>query len=95
MAKTTQRQRWAHLESLRYRNGLNQRALAERLGISAVYMSQLESGARRVTPELLVKMAGVLDTPVDELEASRPHVTYPTPKLQRHLDRRTRGKEVA
>lgn len=94
MPEAPKRQRWNHLESLRYQRGLNQRALAERVGISTAYMSELESGARRVTPDLLVRFATALDADVERLEQTRPKVIYPTPPLDRDRDRRINRRRI-
>jgi len=51
------------LLSLRHHRQLTQEELARELGISASYLSLLESGKRRVTRRILRSMAGYLDVP--------------------------------
>jgi transcriptional regulator with XRE-family HTH domain len=84
MAKTP-RQRWTYLENRRLTLRMTQADLAARVAISESYMSQLESGARGLSrnPELLHRLAGALNTTVEELLASRPKVIYPTPPTER------------
>ncbi|MBM9504513.1 helix-turn-helix transcriptional regulator [Streptomyces sp. KK5PA1] len=52
----------------RLRAGLTKSALAQRVGISAQLMSDIESGWRSATPEVLPRIAGVLNCPVTALE---------------------------
>lgn len=47
--------------------GLSQAALAEQAGISAAYLSQIESGKRDGTAEVLAKLAAVLGITLDDL----------------------------
>ncbi len=51
----------------RHHRGLTQQALAERVGISKPYLSQIESGKRQGTVETLVAIARALDVPLDVL----------------------------
>lgn len=48
--------------------GLMQQELAERVGISISYMSEIESGTRSPRPELLQLMANALDVDVKSVE---------------------------
>lgn len=50
------------LRELRCTRGLSQRAMAESLGISVSYLSQIESGDRPITPKVLAKLAQSLPT---------------------------------
>lgn len=47
--------------------GLSGKALALRLGISQPYLSQMEKGSRDPSPDLLNKLADVLQIPIDVL----------------------------
>jgi DNA-binding XRE family transcriptional regulator len=51
----------------REHRGLTQRQLAEAVGISAPYLSQLESGKRRGTTEVLSAIAEALDLALDDI----------------------------
>lgn len=51
---------------------ITQVALAEALGITQGYVSEIERGTRGTSPELLAKIAEVLDCPVETLERARP-----------------------
>ena len=48
------------IAELRRGLGLTQKALAERLGISAPYMSQMEHGSENLTLRTMVKLAAAL-----------------------------------
>lgn len=47
----------AKIRRLRMAQGLTQAALADRLGISPAYLNLIENGRRRLTPELLIRLA--------------------------------------
>lgn len=47
--------------------GLTQQKLAEQVGISAPYLSQLETGRREGTPEVLLNIARILDLSLDDI----------------------------
>jgi len=47
----------AKIRRLRLAQGLTQAALADRLGISPAYLNLLENGRRRLTPDLLIRLA--------------------------------------
>lgn len=47
----------AKIRRLRLAQGLTQAALADRLGISPAYLNLIENGRRRVTPDLLIRLA--------------------------------------
>jgi predicted transcriptional regulator/transcriptional regulator with XRE-family HTH domain len=51
----------SRIRRARLERGLTQASLAERIGISASYLNLLEHGRRRVSAELLVRIAGALD----------------------------------
>lgn len=50
--------------------GLNQQQVAEKAGISKPYLSQLESGQRKGTTEVLSAIARALNVSLDDLVAS-------------------------
>lgn len=49
---------------------LRQMELAERAKISQSYLSQLEAGAKRPSPFILIRLAAAFDLPLDKLDAS-------------------------
>lgn len=51
----------------RERRDLTQTELAEAAGISRAYMSQIESGSRTGTPEVLARIARALRVSLDDL----------------------------
>lgn len=51
----------------REHRGLSQANVAEQAGISAAYLSQIESGTRDGTAEVLGKIAAALDVTQDDL----------------------------
>jgi transcriptional regulator with XRE-family HTH domain len=56
-----------NIKKYRGRRGWNQLFLAEKIGISANYLSAVETGKGWVTPQTLVKLANALDIEVFEL----------------------------
>jgi len=54
---------------LRQHRGLTQRQLAERAGLNAVYLSQIENGKRTGSVETLGRIARNLDVDLDDLVA--------------------------
>lgn len=58
-----------NLTLLRKSKGLSGRTVAGSLGISAGYYSQLESGQRAITPNLITELAKVLDEPEEIIKA--------------------------
>jgi transcriptional regulator with XRE-family HTH domain len=56
-----------NIRASRERVGLSQRELADRTGISARYISQLENGAPNVTVEVLDKLARGLNCTANQL----------------------------
>lgn len=57
----------SRIQSLRRRQGLNQRDLGERAGLDRAYVSMLENGRRNVSVGVLLRIAGALDISVEEL----------------------------
>lgn len=51
----------ARVRRLRLSQGLTQAGLAERLSISPAYLNLLENGRRRLTPDLLIRLARMFD----------------------------------
>jgi DNA-binding Xre family transcriptional regulator len=51
----------------REHRGLKAKELAERAGISAPYLSQLESGEREASLDVIKKIAAALDVAIDDL----------------------------
>lgn len=55
----------------REKSGLTKTALAETLGVSLSLISEIESGTRNATPQLLTQMAQALNCPLVVLERKR------------------------
>lgn len=55
------------LKRLRARRGLTQEALAQRAGTTRVTIARLETGTRRPSVDLLLRLAKALKTPVADL----------------------------
>lgn len=55
------------LRTLRERNGITQRQLAEQLGFTNAYVSYLESGRKKPNVELVLKIADIFQVTTDEL----------------------------
>lgn len=51
----------------RQHRGLTQAELAEKVGISDPYLSQLETGRRKGSPEVLLNVASALDLSLDDI----------------------------
>lgn len=56
-----------YLRDLRMKNRFSLRALAAKAGISGSYLSQIETGERRATAEMLRRLAPVYGVPVRDL----------------------------
>ena len=56
------------IRELREEQDISLREFAKNLDLSAAHMSDIELGRRYPSPELLKRIAGKLDTPVEELE---------------------------
>ena len=54
----------SRVRALRSRKGLTQKAMAERLGISASYLNLIEHNRRPLSVEVLLKLATVFDVDV-------------------------------
>jgi transcriptional regulator with XRE-family HTH domain len=62
------------VRSIRMFNGLKQNEMAQKLGISATYLCDIEAGRRRVTEDLRKKIAmvfGVSDELIEALKRSK------------------------
>jgi len=57
----------ANIKRRRKDFGLTQGVLAKEIGLSTVFISQIENGVRKPSLETLVKIAGVLNVSVDLL----------------------------
>lgn len=64
----------ARLTQARLRAGLTKRAVAERLGVSAAAVGQYEAGITRPRPDLVPKLAALLDVPAEFFLPGRPRV---------------------
>lgn len=61
----------AALTYAREQAGLSRTQLAERLGVSLSLVSEMESGTRSATPEMLIRLAEALNCPRVVLESKR------------------------
>lgn len=61
----------AKIRRLRKDLGLNQEALAERVGVSPVYICMIENGKRTMSLALLDRIANELETTVSDLAKTR------------------------
>jgi len=69
-----------HLRDLRKLKGFTIRELADRSGVSAAYISQLENGNRGVpSPEVLMKLSEGLNTSYSELMQAAGYLDQPPP----------------
>src|SRR5687768_12737125 len=96
------------VRSRREEMGLTQAELAERIGTTAAYVSQIESGRRRWPERYIVAIVGVLDLDEKQVWASKnrnwsggelvalaPQVRSLLPQLERQLTlRQTRALEI-
>jgi transcriptional regulator with XRE-family HTH domain len=62
----------ANIRRLRQRDGLTQAQLAKKIGISAVYMNNLEMGGKSPSAEVLFALADGLGVKADELRQISP-----------------------
>ena len=61
-----------NLKIFRIKKGLKQQELADRVGISRYYLSNLETGkANNPNNDLMIKLSRALDTTVEELFFSK------------------------
>ena len=65
------------LKTIRTSKNLSLSALSRELGISTGYLSHLENGVRRVTPQLADKLAEVLDVPREVISDAVQKIEYP------------------
>ena len=63
----------ASIATIRKAIGIQQVALAGRLGISKAYMSQIEYGIRQPAPDLLSRIADALGVTIES-------ISYPAPE---------------
>ena len=77
------------LRSLRERRGSTLAQISAASSISTSTLSRLESGARRPTLELLLRLARAYDVPVDELVADGPTVDPRVHRVPVHQPGRT------
>lgn len=79
------------IAALRKARGLTQVQLAEQLGVAQQTLAHYEAGRLRLLASSLVKLAELLDVPVEELAGSprsaRPGKRGPAPKIQQQLER--------
>lgn len=61
----------AALTYAREKAGLTRTQLAEQLGVALSLVSEMESGTRSATPEMLIQLAEALNCPVVVLERKR------------------------
>jgi transcriptional regulator with XRE-family HTH domain len=71
---------WTFLTRRRIRAGLSKQSLATAVGVGVPHIYRIEAGERRASPELLKRLATVLDTDVDDLYDTSPE---PPPQTSR------------
>ncbi|WP_409297701.1 helix-turn-helix domain-containing protein [Peribacillus sp. SCS-26] len=54
------------IKQIRENKGLSVREFSDRLGISHTYLSRMENGKRPIKTEFLLKVAELLDTPIED-----------------------------
>jgi transcriptional regulator with XRE-family HTH domain len=59
--------------------------MADRLGISRPFYTQLERGSRKLSAENLIRIAGILDVPIGELCAEADTVPIAATRTFRHV----------
>jgi transcriptional regulator with XRE-family HTH domain len=65
-----QRQLGSAIKQVRAEKSMTQEQLADRTGLHATYVSDIERGARNPSFEVLVRIAGGLEVPMAELGAA-------------------------
>lgn len=55
------------LRNTRQRQGMSQAELAEKAELSTVYISQIESGQKNISVDVLVRLCNALNIPCDDL----------------------------
>ena len=81
----------ARIRMLRAERRLTQEELATRIGISQVYMSHVERGAKTASLEVLIRVAESLDVSMSELFLD---VDRETPKELARLSAATAGQPI-
>lgn len=61
-----------HLRTIRESHGLTHHALAEKIGVTQSYISQIESGGRTPSLPMLARIAHALHVPIRDLIDERP-----------------------
>ena len=67
--------------------GLTLRGFARQVGVAPSFVTDIEAARRRPGPEVLGKIAGVLDVPLAELQALDPRIT---PEVKEWMDEEPR-----
>lgn len=75
----TQKQVGLLIREWRRENRLSQADLADRLGVSQGYVSQMENGEAFSTLSLLVALADLMEISLDELVGRNTNTTHPEP----------------
>ena len=79
----------AHLKYLRKKNGFTLETLANIMDVSISYLSRLESGSRRLNPELVAKFAEAFNCDVNEFTADMDKpFTYPMAEAEAAKNKR-------
>jgi len=60
--------RWLELQVIREKDGRNQASLARDAGYTRQYISALELGTRKPTPEVIARLSRVLNVPKSVIE---------------------------
>ena len=74
--------RWTYLINKRKCAGLKQRELAALMGVHETTIARWELGIRSTTPQLLRKLAVVLQVPIEDLVTTAPE----PPPQKRYLE---------
>jgi transcriptional regulator with XRE-family HTH domain len=69
------------LRTIRQRRGLTQAQLADLIGVSRPFISELETGAKRPDFDTLNRLARVLHVPIDELYTNDDSNPFPAPEV--------------
>lgn len=71
--------------------GLTLRGFARQVGVAPSFVTDIEAARRRPGPEVLGKIAGVLDVPLAELQALDPRIT---PEVREWMERDPRVSSI-